>query len=203
MENNELEQLFEAKRTAEDNRRRQKELTQMIEGLALQKAKTHVRPMWPVWTGAVAAGIALLLLTLPALFRTETVSPVQVAQTEVPVAVKEPPLLQQESTMPTKNKTYKKAIESVETIEAKEETEKTEPLESIQSNESIYSINTIESSPTETPVTPTPRRHRRTSTRMVIAPAATQHQPSEMGLLLADAFCTEEKQPIVLHTIKL
>ena len=78
MEDKELQELFEAKRTAEANRRRQEELRRLIESKAAPKS----RRLWPIWTGSIAAGLALLLLTLPALFNQEDSTPVQMAQVE-------------------------------------------------------------------------------------------------------------------------
>ena len=78
MEDKELQELFEAKRTAEANRRRQEELRRLIEAKAAPKS----RRLWPIWTGSIAAGLALLLLTMPALFNQEGPTPVQMAQVE-------------------------------------------------------------------------------------------------------------------------
>ena len=79
MEDKELQELFAAKRTVEANRRRQEELTAMIAG------KTNrTRPLWPVWVGAAAASIAILIIALPALFRTDNSIPIEIAQTETP-----------------------------------------------------------------------------------------------------------------------
>ena len=87
MEDKELQELFAAKRTVEANRRRQEALRQMIEAHADGEAAPmprKVRPLWPVWTGAAAAVVALLLLTLPALFSHEEAAPTLIAETEVP-----------------------------------------------------------------------------------------------------------------------
>ena len=84
MEDKELQELFDAKRTVEANRRRQEALRQLIEARAAEEAPAKVRKLWPVWTGAAAAAVALLLLTLPALFRGEEAVPTLVAEAEVP-----------------------------------------------------------------------------------------------------------------------
>jgi hypothetical protein len=87
MEDKELQELFDAKRTVEANRRRQAALRQLIEARASESsapAPAKVRRLWPVWTGAAAAAVALLLLTLPALFKSEDALPPLVAETEVP-----------------------------------------------------------------------------------------------------------------------
>lgn len=83
MEDKELQELFDAKRTTEANRRRQEELRQLIEARATTEAMPKVRPLWPVWTGAAAAVVALLLITLPALFSPKNATPTLVAETEV------------------------------------------------------------------------------------------------------------------------
>ena len=87
MEDKELQELFDAKRTVEANSRRQAALRQLIEARASESsapAPAKVRKLWPVWTGAAAAAVALLLLTLPALFKSEEAAPPLVAETEVP-----------------------------------------------------------------------------------------------------------------------
>ena len=84
MEDKELQELFDAKRTVEANRRRQEALRQLIEARAAEEAPAKVRKLWPVWTGAAAAAVALLLLTLPALFKSEEAVPTLVAEAEVP-----------------------------------------------------------------------------------------------------------------------
>lgn len=87
MEDKELQELFDAKRTVDANRRRQAALRQLIEARASESstpAPAKVRKLWPVWTGAAAAAVALLLLTLPALFKSEEALPTLVAETEVP-----------------------------------------------------------------------------------------------------------------------
>lgn len=86
MEDKELQELFDAKRTVEANRRRQEGLRQMLEAKGGAQAPRKVRPLWPVWAGAAAASIALLLLTLPALFDNQESAPSMVARTEVPEA---------------------------------------------------------------------------------------------------------------------
>ncbi len=64
MEDKELQELFDAKRTVEANRRRQEALRQLIEARAAEEAPAKVRKLWPVWTGAAAAAVALLLVSI-------------------------------------------------------------------------------------------------------------------------------------------
>ncbi len=87
MNDKELQELFAAKRTTEANRRRQQELRQLIEKQSMPRAKR----MWPVWTGAAAAAVALLLLVRPLMQgSTESPAPTQIAKTEVPTPTEEP-----------------------------------------------------------------------------------------------------------------
>lgn len=86
MEDKELQELFDAKRTTEANRHRQEELRRLIEA---QEAP-RTRKLWPVWTGAAAAAIALLLLTLPSLYDNQESTPTLIARTEVPTPTEEP-----------------------------------------------------------------------------------------------------------------
>lgn len=202
MEDKELQELFAAKRTTEANRRRQEELTRMINA----KAK-RTRPLWPAWAGAVAAGIAVLLLTLPALFRTEATAPVLVAQTEVPEVTILPETTPEEVPAPsTRQKAVRKAetIETIEEIEAIEAIDNTEPIESI---ESTHSIETIQ--PTE-PVPTAPRVHRRSSTLLactegctiITVPDSPQNHSTDIQQLLAAAFGSSN-EPLTLKTFEL
>lgn len=203
MEDKELQELFAAKRTTEANRRRQEELTRMINA----KAK-RTRPLWPAWAGAVAAGIAVLLLTLPALFRTEATAPVLVAQTEVPEVTILPETTPEEVPEPsTRQKAVRKAetVETIEEIEALEAIDNTEPIESI---ESTHSIETIQ--PTE-PVPTAPRVHRRSSTllactdgcNIITVPEDSQTQSTDLQQLLAEAFGSKNNEPLTLKTFEL
>lgn len=202
MNDKELEQLFEAKRTAEANRRRQEELARMINATA-----KRTRPLWPAWAGAVAAGIAVLLLTLPALFRTEATAPVLVAQTEVPEVTILPETTPEEVPEPsTRQKAVRKAetVETIEEIEALEAIDNTEPIESI---ESTHSIETIQ--PTE-PVPTAPRVHRRSSTLLactegctiITVPDSPQNHSTDIQQLLAAAFGSSN-EPLTLKTFEL
>ena len=202
MEDKELQELFAAKRTTEANRRRQEELTRMINA----KAK-RTRPLWPAWAGAVAAGIAVLLLTLPALFRTEATAPVLVAQTEVPEVTILPETTPEEVPAPsTRQKAVRKAetVETIEEIEALEAIDNTEPIESI---ESTHSIETIQ--PTE-PVPTAPRVHRRSSTLLactegctiITVPDSPQNHSTDIQQLRAAAFGSSN-EPLTLKTFEL
>ncbi len=100
---NELQEMFAAKRTQTANQRRQEELRKLIEARAaadMPAESTRTRRMWPVWTGAAAAAVVLLLLTLPALFGGKETMPTLVAETEVPEMV----LPQAEPTEPVATK---------------------------------------------------------------------------------------------------
>ena len=203
MEDKELQELFAAKRTTEANRRRQEELARMINA----KAK-RTRPLWPAWAGAVAAGIAVLLLTLPALFRTETTAPVLVAQTEVPEVTILPETTPEEVPAP---RPMQKATQRAETIETIEELETIETIEEIETIESIESINSIETiHPTE-PAPIAPRVHRRSSTilactegcNIITVPEDSQTQSTDLQQLLAEAFGSKNNEPLTLKTFEL
>ena len=205
MNDKELEQLFEAKRTNESNRRRQEELSRMINA----KAK-RTRPLWPAWAGAVAAGVAILLMTLPALFRSEEAAPIQVAQTEVPEVTILPKTTPEDIPAPsTKQMAVRKAetietleeIETIETIDNIEPIEPIEPIESIKTIDSINSTKTIESAP---------RVHRRSSTLLactegctiITVPENSQTQSTDLQQLLAEAFGSGNSEPITLKTFE-
>ena len=196
MEDKELQQLFDAKRTTEANRRRQEELAAMIAG----KSK-RTRPLWPVWVGAAAACIAVLLITMPALFRSETVAPVQVAQTEVPEITIQPETTTEEvPTLRPKQKVAKKA----ETIETIETIERIETIDNIEHIETIETINSIESiHPTEPAPAPTRRVMRRTSTLLACtegcsAPAGIKERPSNN--IQIEFFCAQEYADATVYT---
>ena len=199
MNDKEFEQLFEAKRTSEANRRRQEELARMINA----KAK-RTRPLWPAWAGAVAAGVAILLMTLPALFRSEEAAPIQVAQTEVPEVTILPETTPEDIPAPsTKQMAVRKAetIETLEEIETIETIDNIEPIEPIKSIDSINSTKTIESAP---------RVHRRSSTLLactegctiITVPENSQTQSTDLQQLLAEAFGSKSSEPITLKTFE-
>lgn len=203
MENKELEQLFEAKRTVEANRRRQEKLAAMI-----ASETKHTRPLWPVWAGAVAAGIAIVLITLPALFRTEADAPILVAQTEMPEVTVQPEATPEEATA---SRPKRKATRKAETTETLEEIESTETIDNIEPMESIEFKNHIEAiQPTE-PVPAAPRVHRRSSTLLactegctiVTVPNIPQTQNTDIPQLLADAFGSKSNEPFTVKTFEL
>ena len=204
MNDKELEQLFEAKRTVEANRRRQEELRRLIAAEAAPKS----RRLWPVWAFSAAASIALVLITLPALFRTETTAPVQVAQTEVPEATVLPATTPAEAPAPSpKQKTARKA-ESIETIA---EPETIETIDNIEPIESIVPADSIETDQPAAPEPVAPRVHRRSSTLLactegctiITVPDTIQPQSTDLQQLLADAFGSKRNEPLTLKTFEL
>lgn len=129
MEDKELQQLFEAKRTAEDNRRRQEELAAMIG----HKAKNS-RPLWPIWAGAAAAAVFAAILLMRPLFSSNEEMPLLAQADPATVIDAEPDTtiaLQPQTPTParswrnqTKDATQEVAVvqfiaESTETIEKK------------------------------------------------------------------------------------
>ena len=129
MEDKDLQQLFEAKRTAEDNRRRQEELATMIG----HKAKNS-RPLWPIWAGAAAAAVFAAILLMRPLFSSNEEMPLLAQADPATVIDAEPDTtiaLQPQTPTParswrnqTKDATQEVAVvqfiaESTETIEKK------------------------------------------------------------------------------------
>lgn len=169
MEDNELQELFAAKRTAEANRRRQEELATMI---ASKNKRT--RPLWPVWAGAAAASIAILIFALPALFRTESSMPVEIARTETPEIVLPETTTTEEATpiytKPTAHKAKNTTVISLpqEDVEPQVIEEEQQPMPTVKQ-------------PTqeeETPAAPVRRVMRRTSTLI----ACTKGCPAPEGM---------------------
>ena len=167
MEDKELQELFDAKRTVEANRRRQAALRQLIEARASESstpAPAKVRKLWPVWTGAAAAAVALLLLTLPALFKSEEALPTLVAETEVPeVRVVEETGLSSTTSPSSLTSPARKVREAVPQAQPEEEVlpEATPSLPEPVIEETPATEETV--LPTET-VVPSPRVMRRQST---------------------------------------
>lgn len=207
MEEKELQQMFEAKRTAEANRRRQAELARLIEAQGAPKS----RRMWPVWAGAAAASVALVLITLPLLMRSEATEPVLVAQAEVPAVDASPapsPLQPPTSDLrpPTSAapqgeparvaRTQPSAAEApvVEEEALAEEEVAPAPVET------PAEIHVAEPKPAEAPK---PRIHRRTSTRMVSVQSARRKEGGTASQLLAGMLGAQESEPLSLKEFEL
>ena len=150
----------------------------------------------------------MLLLTLPALFRTEATAPVLVAQTEVPEVTILPETTPEEVPAPsTRQKAVRKA-ETVETIEGIEAIKAIDNTEHIESIESTHSIETIQ--PTE-PVPTAPRVHRRSSTLLactegctiITVPDSLQKHSTDLQQLLAEALGSRNNEPLTLKTFEL
>lgn len=207
MEEKELQQMFEAKRTTEANRRRQEELRRLIEAEAQPKS----RRMWPAWAGAAAASVALVVITLPLLMRSEATEPVLVAQAEAPAVV-------ETSEIPTPQ------LPTAQLPEAPSPAPKAEParvarhqpaateepaVEEEPAAEAEAAPTTAET-PTEAPAaTPTPaeapkpRIHRRASTRMVSVQSARRKEGGAASQLLAGMLGAEESEPLSLKEFEL
>lgn len=168
MEDKELQELFAAKRTAEANRRRQEELAAMIAG----KAK-RTRPLWPVWAGAAAASIAILIFALPSLFRTESSMPVEIARTETPEIVL--PETTTEETTPIYAKPTAHKAKNTSTISLPQEDVEPQAIEEEQQPMPTVEQPTQEE---ETPTAPVRRVMRRTSTLI----ACTEGCPDPVGI---------------------
>ncbi|MGX8714043.1 MAG: hypothetical protein ACSW8I_10310 [bacterium] len=203
MEDKELQELFDAKRTVEANRHRQEKLRRMLAASAAPKS----RRLWPVWALSAAASIALLLITLPLLFRSETAKPLLVAEaTEIPT-----PKEETDTTITSTTSITRKARKNRNTRTLPEEplllaeaevlqpahviiTEREpEPVETVKTEEPIETLND------------TPRIHRRTSSQMVCSNCNIYNVPSPSTALqdfLAATFGTETSTPITLKTIE-
>lgn len=207
MEEKELQQMFEAKRTAEANRRRQAELARLIEAQGAPKS----RRMWPVWAGAAAASVALLLVTLPLLMRSEATEPVLVAQTEVPAVDEfpstsnlQPPTsdLQPPTSAAPQGEPARMARTQPSAAEAPVVEEEAPAEEEVAPApvETPAEIHVAEPKPAEAPK---PRIHRRASTRMVSVQSARRKEGGAASQLLAGMLGTEESEPLSLKEFEL
>lgn len=200
MENKELQELFTAARTTEANRRRQERLTAMIEAQTRTKKS---RRLWPIWAASVAAGIAVLLMTMPTLFHHKN--------TDQPMLV-----AQEAGRIEDTNTTYLTGSPDIVTLPTQtrksnptRETGNTSPTAPLPSS---AMVDNKEESPAPLPdpiVEPQPepiqqqpqrRVHRRTSTRMVTCDKSPRF---DYRKAVADAICKEDNEPLTLHTIKL
>ena len=198
MEEKDLQQLFDAKRTTEANRRRQEELHRMMEASATPK-----RRLWPVWTASIAASIALILITMPLLFRQPDNTPLLIAQTDtIPLQ----PTHDTDTSIyvPTKPTAVHAAVSRrASTQPAIEQLAMAAPLVEPM-EEPAPAVEEEPFVPTEEPVNNSPRIHRRTSTRMVnsknVVTVNTEiHIPQDF---LASLFGSETNAPVSVKTIE-
>ena len=214
MNDKELEQLFEAKRTSEANRRRQEELARMINAKA-----QRTRPLWPAWAGAVAAGIAVLLLTLPALFRTSNDTPMLASNTTFPQSEKPAHTISSpklgEGDRPqggggvcqTTNKHTPPTTLRVATPSNLEG----EPADAIEEPILIVEPEPMETEEPKEIINIAPRVHRRNSTLLactdgctiITVPEDSQTQSTDLQQLLAEAFGSRNNEPLTLKTFEL
>lgn len=207
MEEKELQQMFEAKRTTEANRRRQEELRRLIEAEAQPKS----RRMWPAWAGAAAASVALVVITLPLLMRSEATEPVLVAQAEAPAVVETsetPPPQLPTAQLPEAPSPAPKAEPARVARHQPAATE--EPAVEEEPAAEAEAAPTTAETPTEAPAaTPTPaeapkpRIHRRASTRMVSVQSARRKEGGAASQLLAGMLGAEESEPLSLKEFEL
>lgn len=208
MEDKELQELFDAKRTVEANRRRQEELRLIIAPTAHAPKS---RRLWPVWVLSAAAGLALLLITLPLLFRSETAAPKLVAEAkEIPTSEDVPNTNTTTATSKTRTFRITRASRTSRSTATPEAplilAEAEEPLP-----EPVLVTETEEQHPEDTPVAEdslptadTPTIHRRTSTQMVCSNCSINNVPSPSTTLqdfLAASFGTATNTPLTLKTI--
>lgn len=214
MNDKELEQLFEAKRTAEANRRRQEELTRMINA----KAK-RTRPMWPAWAGAVAAGIAVVLITLPVLFNTANDTPMLVSNTTFPQSekpahtVSSPKLGEGDRPQDGRGvcQTTSKHTPPTTLRAATPSNLEGEQADTIEEPIIIVEPEPIETAEPEEIINIAPRVHRRSSTllactdgcNIITVPEDSQTQSTDLQQLLAEALGSRNNEPLTLKTFEL
>lgn len=215
MENKELQELFAAKRTTEANRRRQAELRQQLEATAASAAPAKSRRLWPVWAAGIAASIALVLLTMPGLFRRAGEQPVLMAEAgEAIEAIDTIEAIETIETIETINSKPAKTFHSTATVLAaaeeaplpEPETKETEAVdEPATATIEVPAIELADNATPEPPASNAPRIHRRTSTSMVNSSniETVQPMPSDFQNFLASAFGTETDTPFNLTTFNL
>lgn len=211
MENKELQELFAAKRTTEANRRRQAELRQQLEAAAAPTAQGKTRRLWPVWAAGIAASIALVLLTMPSLFRRAGEQPVLMAEAGKTIeAIDTIEAIETIETIETINPKPAKTYHSTATALAAAEEEalpdlETETEEPTTPTIEVPAIELADNATPELPASNAPRIHRRTSTSMVNSSniETIQPMPSDFQNFLASAFGTETDTPFNLTTINL
>lgn len=211
MENKELQELFAAKRTTEANRRRQAELRQQLESAAAPAAPAKSRRLWPVWAAGIAASIALVLLTVPGLFRRAGEQPVLMAEAgEAIEAIDTIEAIETIETIETINTKPAKTFHSTATALAAAEEEalpdlETETEEPTTPTIEVPAIELADNATLEPPASNAPRIHRRTSTSMVNSSniETIQPMPSDFQNFLASAFGTETDTPFNLTTFNL
>ena len=207
MEEKELQQMFEAKRTAEANRRRQEVLRRLIEAEAQPKS----RQMWPAWAGAAAASVALVVITLPLLMRSEATEPVLVAQAEAPAVVEtseiptpQLPTAQLPEAPSPAPKAEPARVARHQPAATEEPAEEEEPAAEAEAAPATAETPTEAPAATPTPAeAPKPRIHRRTSTRMVSMQGARRKEGGAASQLLAGMLGTEESEPLSLKEFEL
>ena len=211
MENKELQELFAAKRTTEANRRRQAELRQQLEAATAPAAQGKTRRLWPVWAAGIAASIALVLLTMPGLFRRAGEQPVLMAEAGKAIeAIDTIEAIETIETIETINPKPAKTFHSTAAVLAAAEEEALPGLETETEEPKIPTIEVpaIELADNATPEPPAsnaPRIHRRTSTSMVNSSniETIQPMPSDFQNFLTDAATTETDTPFNLTTFNL
>lgn len=202
MEDKELQELFDAKRTVEANRRRQEQLAALTGANAVSKS----RRLWPLWVASAAAGIALLLMTIPSLFNRHEPDPIIVAQAPDIELTKEPENDIAETVthnyqivQTTPNTLSNPNNQSIQNIQSNQsdlitptspapDTElSNEPSESVEPAMNLEQPS-VESAPTA------PLIHRRSSTRLGSTNNTTikRHERPELRQILADVLGNDD-----------
>ena len=150
MEDKELQELFDAKRTVEANRHRQEELRRLVTARATKRNKKRKTMMlWPVWTGAAAAAVALMLIIRPLLMEHDNVEfPMLVAQSDTHTVLPATPTCTEESISASESRKERKASPErkkntmTEATENKE-TETTNSIDTVSTTNPTGTISTI------------------------------------------------------------
>lgn len=197
MEDKELQELFAAKRTTEANRKRQERLAAMIGA----KAK-HSRPLWPVWAGAVAASVALLVVALPMAKEPGEGNPVQVASIEtadVPAQAPQNAKDADEASIPA-SVAPKKTTSPIPTPIAQEDAT---PQTEERPAEPVVAEHAVDPKEEET-IAPMPRVMRRTSTMLACTdgcPEPTDYKEPTKRLNHIEFFSSQQLAEATAYTI--
>ena len=215
MKDKELQELFVAKRTVEANRRRQEELRRMMEAESGKRNVESSRRLWPVWFGAAAAAVLLLLIALPTLFHRPESTPLMVAQIDSlpPIPIKDTmPEERVSRPLPGRGGQRPGGVKKEQQQELAVATdEDTHPYPSQEGTADAVTIHPVQvadqpfAMAIDEPTVNTPRIHRRTSTSMVCSNCRINNVPSPSTVLqdfLAATFGTESNTPYTLKNIE-
>ena len=215
MKNKELQELFAAKRTTEANSRRQAELRQKLEAAAAPAAPAKTRRLWPVWAGAAAASIALLIATLPLLITNSQPTSIPIAQANVPEVQKEEVVEETLTATPARPASavavavsrHKATTAGEPTLDLAATEEEAEPL--FETGEEPFieapALDLADNTTPQPQPSTAPRIHHRTSTRMVSGNSSETpaKETLTVGEALAQVLSSGNSSPLILKKIEL